>query len=71
MYRSNYKEVTGTKGSFVPNYMISEYNAAKYESKQNPEDQFYTTLEDVAEAPRKLDILRLWNDQAFSTLIHF
>lgn len=64
LYRSNYKEVTGTQGSFAPNYMISEYYAAKYESEQDPENQFYTTLEDVAEAPKKLDILRLWNDQA-------
>ncbi len=65
LYLSNYKEVTGTKGSFAPNYMISEYYAAKYESEQDPENQFYTTLEEVAEAPKKLDILRLWNDQAF------
>lgn len=65
LYRSNYKEVTDTKGSFAPNYIISEYFAVKYESELDSEFQYYATFKDVATAPKKLDIKRLWNDQAF------
>ncbi|MQR94781.1 hypothetical protein [Fictibacillus phosphorivorans] len=65
IYRSNYKEVTATKGSFAPNYIISEYFAVKYESELDSEFQYYATFKDVANARKNLDIQRLWNDQAF------
>lgn len=65
LFRSNYKNSNDTKGSFAPHYMISEYYVVKYESELEPEIQFYTTFEDIAQAPKKLDIIKLWNDQAF------
>jgi hypothetical protein len=65
LYRSNYKEVTDSKDSFAPNYMISEYYTVKYESELDSEFQYYATFKDVATAPKNLDIHRLWSDQAF------
>jgi hypothetical protein len=65
LFRANYKNVADTKGSFAPHYIISEYYSAKYESEQDPENQFYVTLEEVAQAPKKLDLTKLWNDQEF------
>lgn len=44
---------------------MSEYYAAKYESEQDPENQFYVTLEEVAQASKKLDLTKLWDDQDF------
>lgn len=65
LFRANYKNVRDTKGSFAPHYIISEYYAAKYESEQDHENQFYVTLKEVAQAPKKLDLTKLWNDQEF------